>query len=389
MRQVRRLALIASLLMIAVVVLRDALVRSSLREGHLDLAAVVWPDHPDVLIAQGMTAIGRSSAAHQPIGDNLTAPIIETARRAPLAIEPFLVQGVKLQTLGKETAAGQLFLAAERRDPRDRSPHFFLALHYVNIGEGRLSLTEMGKMIRLVPGSAGQLSLKIAQAVHQTGGQDMIRSLVSENPSLRDDILLALAANAENADFIQSLAVPGSSNEWQPVLLRSLVDIGQFGRAYALWAKINHVDPEYRALLADPTVKLTLPPPFGWTLTTNASGVAESAEEGGIHVIAYGRDVFIPASQTLVLAPGDYALSFNWSSADGDASSVSWRVSCLPAGRAIADIPLGTPRAAGPRARITVPSGCPAQRLDLVSIAAEVPRTVDLTLFAINLRRWQ
>ena len=385
LRRGRILVGISGLAALGFLILRDATVRSSLQDGETVRAATVWSGNPAAAIALGMASIGDAARHGRQVNENLTRPVIEAVRVAPLATEPFLVRGVELQNARNYDAAERLFRAAADRDPRDPAPHLLLSAQYGKIGKIGLSLTEMGKAIRLVPGSAGQIAPQVAAAVTKAGGEAMIRSLVVESPGLRDDITLALAANPANLNFILSLVGPNASTEWKPVMMQSLMAAGLYARAYALWAQLNHLPLYPRPLLIDPNVKGTLPPPFGWTLLAGSDGLAESTNGGGVHLVSFGRRAVALASEILLLPPGQFSLSFHWHATEGTASGFSWQVSCLPSGRNIAMLSFGSPNSSLP-SNFSIPADCTAQRLSLVSAVADVPETVDLTVRAIQLR---
>jgi hypothetical protein len=381
-----KVAGLIALSLIAIFVVRDASVRWSV-DKHPDLAATIWRGHPAATISNGMAEIAKAASARRQVGQTVTIPIIESSRTSPLSPEPFMVQGIRREEGGDELAAGRLFLAAEQRNPREIAPHYFLANYYAKRGQAALGLTELGKVIRLVPGSAGQLAPRIAAAARQAGGPAMIRSLISENPELRDDLMRAMATDANNLSFVSSLANPGASTDWQPVMVQSLLTAGLFEKALDLWRRSNGVPdiPNGNSLLIDPGFSLSVPPPFGWTLASGPSGVAESAE-GGLHVVSYGRDAFVVASQTMLLPPGTYTLTQHILAASGGVPIINWRISCLHSAQQVASIVLsaGTNGASG---KFQILAGCAAQRIELMSNATDEPQTSDLTLGPIALSR--
>lgn len=385
MSSARALAL-AGLAFLGLLVGREAIVRASL-PLHPDQALLVWSGHPDAVIAAGMAAIGEAARVHRIVDERLTGPVIRAARSAPLRIEPFLVAGVKAQTLGNEVAAGKLFQAAEERDPRAVAPHLFLSAHYNNIGQPDRSLTEFGRLIHLVPGAAAQLATKIAASIQLAGGLTGIRALVVQNNALRDDVMRALSADARNLEFVLSLRTPTSTTDWQPIMVQSLLSAGRFEPAFRLWAAANKSDtnPSRRPLVFDPAFRLGLGRPFGWSLPTGAeAGLVDSAEPGGLHISFYGRDPFTAATQTLLLPPGSYTLNQKAQEIGGNVALLSWQVNCLGSERKIAMIAFA---GGGARGRFDVPSGCPAQLLKLVATSADVPETLDAKLGPIALRR--
>ena len=383
----RKAAGLVALGLLAMLVLRDAFVRSNL-ERRPEWAATAWHGHPQAVIAEGMVLIGEAAAAHRVIDASLTQPVVEAVRQSPLSVEPFLVEGLRRQEVGDEVKAGKLFLAAEQRNPREVAPHYFLATHYAKTGQAALGLTELGKIVRLVPGSAAQLAPRIADAAEQAGGPKMIRSLLLESPELRDDLMQAMSTDARNLEFVLSLKTATSSTDWQPVMMQSLIKAGSYERAFQLWSQANgvRVPVAGRPLLVDPSFRLTAPPPFGWTLANGSSGVAESSNSG-LHVVTYGRDPFFVASQTLLLPRGDFLFEQKVVTASGNFSALSWQVSCLDADLKIASFSLVGSKTGALRAKFTVPAGCPAQRIDLLSGAVDDSRTVDFILGPIGLRR--
>ena len=375
MRTWRPLFVWTAAVALAVLVLREATVRSNII-ANPERAVAAWPTHPDALFAAGMQAIGAAAQAGRPVDPSLTESLIEAARRAPLSPEPFLVRGVALQGAGDEAGAGSAFMAAERRDPRSVAAHFFLADHFARSGRMGLSLTELGRMIRLVPGSSGQLAPRIAASLKSLGGVEAVRPLVADNPQLRDDLLTALATDAGNADLIARLAVPGQRASWRPVLVNSLLAAGDYGRAFALWAGDNGVVG--RPLIVDPRFALDAKPPFGWEVSSGTTGAVEPAEGGGLHFIYYRRQPMVAASQIMVLQPGRYLLSFSATAESGELARGQWRIACLPGARLIASVGLDAGRpATRVRAAFEIPGGCAAQRLQLVGSPADSPQTLD------------
>lgn len=258
------------------------------------------------------------------------------------------------------------------------------------MGQGTLSLTELGKLVHLVPGAAGQLAPKIALSVQQAGGLPKVRALVAQNPELRDDVMRAMSTNARNLGFVLNLSTPTSSNDWQPVMIQSLIAAGEFDRAFELWRQANWVDGSSlrRQLLFDPGFRTSLAPPFGWTLTNGVSGIAEPAEGGGLHLVAYRREAFVAASQTLILAPGTYRLEQKVSVTTGNISGLDWRLTCLVSEGKIGSVVGSAVVLAGDfEGKFDVPAGCAAQRIELNIAEADMPETLDVTFGSIALSK--
>ena len=359
-------------------------------------AAALWPGHPAVVLGAGLAGIGEAAAAGQPITAERTAPLIEAARDAPLAPEPFLVRGVQLRLAGDEAAAGRAFAEARRRDPRSVPARFFLADHHLRGGQRRAGLEEVAALARLVPGSEARLAPILAGYVVTPGAVSDVRALLRAHPRLEPDLLNLLTRDPRNADLVLSLAStsrsPGADRPaWQSRLIASLVDSGQYDRAYKTWARLmgRPAGAGDRPLLFDPRVEQPYAlRPFGWTLKSSAAGLVEP-EKAGLHVLYYGRDNVALASQTLLLPPGGYTLSMTVTDADESAASVTWTINCLPSKKAILTVDLAAAaKARGRGLPFDVPaSGCAAQRLELLGKAPDFPETVDLSVSKLNLSR--
>ena len=386
MKPVSILAL-AGLIAVGVTAVRDAIVQASLplRPGP---ASFVWSSHPDVVIETGMARIGEAARTRRAVGDRLTAPIIEAARRAPLRIEPFMVAGVKAQTLGNEAAAGTLFEAAEQRNPRAVAPRLFLSAHYNKLGQVDRSLTEFGQLIRMVPGAAAELAPKIVASIQQAGGPAALRALVARNDALRDNIIDALATDATNLELIRSLRSPASSNGWQPVMIESLIRAKRYDEAFEMWASVNGLDRRATSggLLMDPAFRLGLRQPFGWTLADSGAvgGLVDRRASGGLQLIFYERDALTAASQTLLLPAGRFSLTQSATATTGNLSALGWQLSCHGSGQRVASIGFA---AGGARGVFVVPATCPAQQIQLVALSTDVSETLDTKLGPVVVRR--
>lgn len=366
-------------------VMREATVRSNIAT-YPERAVAAWSAHPDARFAAGMRAIEAATQAGRPVDHSLTDSLIEAARRAPLSPEPFLVRGLVLQEVGDEAEAGAAFMAAEQRDPRSVAAHFFLADHFARSGRIGRSLTELGRVIRLVPGSSGQLAPRIAASLKSVGGVEGVRALVADNPQLRDDLLIALATDASNADIIASLAVPAQRQSWRPVLVNSLIAAGDYHRAFTLWARDNGVVGQ--PLLIDPRFSLDAKPPFGWEMSSGPAGAVEPADGGGLHLIYYRRQPMVAASQIMILPSGRYLLSFSVTAVSGERARAQWRIVCLPGERIIASVGLDAGRpGTRVRAAFDIPGGCSAQRLQLIGAPADSPQTLDAIVRDLTVTR--
>ena len=379
----------------AIMVVRGAYV-AAFADRDPERASGIWAGHPDVLFRLGLARIGEAAASGQPIARNRIAPLLDGARKAPLAPEPYLIRGVEVRLAGNEAGAGRAFAEARRRDPRSIPARFFLADHYLRTNEIERGLGEVAVLTELVPGSEGQIAPILASYAQTPGAAPHVKGMLRAYPRLESDLLARLATDAGNADLIGSLASSrregdGRRPTWQARLVEALVADGQHARAYAQWARLVGMpaSPAARPLLFDPGFRRTdAMAPFAWTLVSGGDGLVEPDAEG-LHVIYYGRADIRLASQTLLLGPGSYALAMTVSNGAKGASALAWTMTCLPAGNVIATLDLAAAAAMKGRGRrIDIPgTGCAAQRLDLTGKAPDFPGTVDLSLSGLRLTR--
>jgi hypothetical protein len=359
------------------------------------LAGALWPGHPDVLFKVDLDRIAMAAVAGKPIPRDRIDHIMAASQWAPLAVDPFLVRGVAAHLARDEVTAELAFVAAKRRDPRSIAARYFLADQYLRTSQSAKGLVELGALTRMVPGSIEKLAPYYASYARQPGGEAQLKKMLGNYPDMQATVLGVLAADANNADLILRLRNDGGGGagrtpSWASRLTESLLDAGEFAKARAVWAKVANVSADAfaeRPIFDAEFRGSPLPPPFNWTLSSSGSGIAEASGHGRLHIIYFGRDNIILASQTLLLKPGNYRLAFNV--AEGvNASTLAWTMTCRPSGSKLASFSLGR----GAPARqvkgvFEIGSDCPAQRLELVGVAPEFPETVDVTISGLDISK--
>ena len=365
-------------------------------ETQAGRAAGLWASHPSVALSAGLAHIGELAATGRPVDAGVTDPVIGIARDAPLAAEPFLVRGVELRLAGDEAAAGIAFVEARRRDPRSIASRFFLADHHLRTGAVGSGLEEVAALTRLVPGGAARIAPVLAGYALTPGAAGQVRTMLRRHPELEPALLARLARDPRNVELVLSLASnragpDGKPPIWQARLVQALVTSGQYARAYDQWSRFMGVPTSgpRRPLLFDPRFERgDAVAPFGWTLASGKGGLVEP-DNGGLHVIYYGRDNIDLASQLLLLAPGKHELAMKVANGGEEASALAWTLTCLPSKKVILSVDLARSTAArGAGQAFEVPgSGCAAQRLKLSGKTPDYPQTVDLTLSGLTLTR--
>jgi hypothetical protein len=386
----RAIIVVALALLTAVAVIRTAFV-AAYASSDLAKAATVWSGHPSVIFAVGLERVGRTAAAGQAVGKSIVEPLLAASRKAPLAPEPFLVRGVQAQLGGNQRLAELAFLEARNRDPRSVPAHYFLADHYLKTGQTRHGIDEISALTRLVPQSLGDIAPYLAAYARSPGGAPEVKRMIREHPPLEPLLLNILASDANNerlALFLWSGRGGASAREWQERLLNSLVAAGRYEQARAAWRRFSPAMSRGEETI-DPGFSDDALPPFGWNFVSGPAGVAEPDDRGRLHILYYGRDDLVLAGRLLMLKPGSHRLSMRIEGTSPAAKSLAWTIKCLPSSTEIAAVALATARKGGSlNAAFGVPpSGCEAQRFELVGTAPELPEQADVTIADLRFDR--
>jgi hypothetical protein len=382
---VRRLLIGLIALAVAVQLVRNAVVQA-LAETRPAEAARIWPGHPDAELASGLIAIATATRERTAILPIVFSEILDAARKAPLAPEPFLVRGVQAQLAGNGRLAEQAFLAAKLRDGRSLPARYFLADFYFRHGDSTRGLPEIGVLARLAPNGVQNLAPYVAAYAKNRSTWPQLKALFATDPRLEAETLVALAADPRNTEAVLALANPGRINPsslWLAPLLQNLIKDGQYDRARAIWASVSRIRLDRSPLIFDPGfTRRDASPPFGWALTSSTVGFAERQRGGGLHVIFYGQEDGALASQLLVLAPGHYRLMTNAPGALRNVEALQWRLTCQGAAAPFASVPLSASISGW---TFTVAPGCGAQKLDLFGSSADIPKQSEATIRSLNI----
>lgn len=384
----RTIAILLVALAFAYQVVWTAIVDGSLAKSPAT-AARVWPGHPHAAMRAGLNDIGIASVQGRPVEKATIAKIIGAASRAPLLPEPFLVRGVQAQLAGRQSIAAEAFARAKLLEPRSIAARFFLADHWLKVGDIDRVLNEVTELSRLVPGSRQTMAPQLALFARTPGGAQRLKDALRDKPDIRTSLLTTLSLSPANADLVLFLAQGNElSTEWREQLVKTLVAAGDYRRAYSLWLPLVGqsgpgpllFDPGFRAVA-------TAPPPFAWTLSSDGNGIAE-AVPGGLHVIHYGRQDSELAAQTLLLAPGRYRFASPTRAGSVGPGAVQWTLTCLGSNKHIMKAKLAQLAAMkNASMELDVPADCAAQRLVLTGIAPEFPETADITIAGVSLTK--
>jgi hypothetical protein len=383
---VRAVIVLALAALLAFQVVRTALVADP--STRMTIAPRLWLSHPTLLTNQTMAEIG----AHAASGEQPPAATLKRleviARKAPLAAEPYLVEGAIAQIEKKDEHAEQLFLAARMRDPRSAAARYFLADRYLRTVRVAPALAEIATLSRLYSNARAQFGPALATFAKMPGGVPQLRRFFRTSPELEPFVLAHLAIDAKNADLVLALwgrraLEPGATPpDWQATLISRLIQAGQYGKAYATWRLVAGIDRGAGTIFNPGFRKMTAPPPFNWALSTTG-GVAEPAPGDRLQIIYFGRQDTVLAEQMLLLAPGRYRLGMDISGPLGDGGEIAWDVSCLPSSDVIFRLPVT--RKGRITGDFTVPQNCAMQNLRLVGLPGAFPQSQEFSVGGLSL----
>ena len=371
--------------LLAFQVVRTAAVRNSPQ-----LAAALWPGHPELMTDRTMARIGALSARGEALPRALLGQVSEIARKAPLAPEPFLIHGAMAQLKRRDQAAERLYLEARARDPRSRAARYFLADRYLRTGRIAPALGELAVLSRLTA-EAGVFAPALATFAQTPGAVGQLRRFFRSAPEFEPIVLANLATEAKNLDLILALWSGESKQlgtaDWQSAIVAKLVENGDFARAHAVWRRLFGVRHAPPGLFNPGFRKLSAPPPFNWSFGS-AGGLANPTPGGQLEVIYFGREDALLAEQLMLLAPGRYRLGVEVTGDLQDAGEIAWTVECLPGNQRVMRLPLrNNRRSARLQAIFAIPPGCPAQRLQLTGSLGEFPRAIEFGLGKMELSK--
>ena len=346
--------------------------------------------HPDVATDRAMAEIGAAAARSAPMPQSARQGLASVAAMAPLAADPYLVEGTAAQMAGDGARAERLFLAARTRNPRSQGARYFLAERYFKTNRIQAGLVEMGTLARLSEQASQPLIPALVAYARTPGAVAELRRFFATQPEVRDRTLSLLAGDVRNAPLVLALMPdprPGvTGGDWQQRLVQSMVLAGDYAGAERMWTRLSGVAD--RGLLYNPQFRnLAAPPPFNWAYGSGSAGVAEPSGSGGLDVIYYGREAATLASQMLRLAPGRYRLAMR---VDGPsrAEGVAWTLICYPGSSSLFQLPVGTAGKGVVAGTFAIPAtGCAAQSLELRGRPPETTETAQLTIFDLKLER--
>jgi hypothetical protein len=368
-------------LLLSAQVVRNAAV-DAWSEKSPQSASRLWVGHPATELSFGMTEIGRVAHDKRQVDASIFGLIDDAAMKAPLAPEPFLVHGVQAELKGRTDIAKQDFLAAELRDPRSLPAHYFLADLFYRSRDPRSTLQQLATLARLTPNGTETIAPYLATFANDRSAWPYLRDLFRSDSNLEASSLVALAGNAANADAVLALAEPSrrsTKSAWLPVLIDSLVKVGQYDKARAIWAQTSGIPRQSSELIYDAGFSdSNAPPPFNWELASSTVGLAERLPGGRLHLIFYGQEDGTLAGELLVLPAGAYRITMSVSGEPARIAALHWSIRCDRSDKPFAEV--GLDQLVKGAWTFSVPAQCRGQWLELHGISSDVAEQSEVTI---------
>lgn len=383
----RRLIVVVVALLVAAQVVRNSAV-DALATLHPDEAARLWATHPAVEISRGFAEIGRAARDRGSVDQHTFAMIDDAAAKSPLSSEPYLVRGVQENMAGDPATASRAFVAAQWRDPRSLPAAYFLADYYFRTGQVLKGLEQTTLLARLSPGGAAAVAPFVAAYARNPSNWPQMRALFRSQEGFEDQVLTVLARDPANTNAVLALVDPAHrkpSSPWLPTLLQSLVSSGDYARARAIWLSIGGGNESDQLIYDTSFSNPGPPPPFNWTLGSSTVGLAERQPGKRLHVIFYGNNDGVLASELVVLPQGSYRMQMQIVGSAVHPETLHWSIRCDKAQDPISTI--GISDAASHGWSFQVPADCPAQWLELSGRSGDISQQSEAVITGLTLSR--
>lgn len=294
-------------------------------------------------------------------------------QRAPLSEVPFYIKAQDAKNAQDFERATELLEAGVDRRPRRYSFRVALLELYLRRGHWSEALDEIRFLHQIRPQLNGPMADLLLALSQDTRARAIMRRKFAANPRWARTALATARTRTGDEQLFANLEILGPKGA-APSPQSAALLAGTTLNGYEAWMSSlpDGLLDEARAVYDGGFKGLPGDTAFNWNLIESKSAVARIGRHGaranGLHVrVTSGKPVRV-AHQDLVLSPGDYFLRVRTGATGEGSGSLSWVVSCVPAGRALT-APLSTD---GPdqKRSFTVPGNCSRQRLALEASSA-------------------
>lgn len=352
-------------------------------EQKAELAAAIWPGHPDVLRQQVMLAVAQAARQRSALAPVAADRIRLLSERAPLAAEPFAIRGAGAMREGRYDDAERLLGDARRRDPREAGVRYLLSEVYLRQQKVVPALQELIVLAQLSPEATPLVTAALASYAHVPGAISKLQLALRNRPDIKNALLAKLAEDPKNVRLILALAPSDRADadlaNWEKVLMSSLVGAGRVKTAFALWQQFTGLHSSDVGDFSDSAIDS----PFTWRLITTSEGAATS-EGRRLDTQFFGQADTVLATKVLLMAPGEYELRFRVTDSTRDPGSVHLTLTCLPMAKENLDLEVQPGLSA---VRFEMPPNCEAERIELKGLAQVYPAEVSFSISDMQVRR--
>ena len=348
--------------------------------------ALAWrSDHPEALLQSAL----RHVAANDWPAAKRDAERALKAR--PIDGRPLRVLAQVAEQGGDEARALMLYRQAARLAPRDLPTHLWLLQHALERRDADEAAAQLDALLRLQPELLNDLQAQADLLAVTPPARAALLKTLAASPPWRGAFLAGLAKAAYPVDAIAPFFAALSHNadtpiaEVQPWIAR-LRSEGRALQAYVTW--VNRIPENQRQALGNvfdggfEIAQEEQPGAFAWQTPALAGATAYwSANRGTVGQNSYvvefegRRTPFAHLSQTLVLPPGDWQLSWRAKGVRVDSPrGLVWQLQCDASGTVLAESApmLGHFEWRELTLAFSVPPECEGQQL-VLRIPARIP----------------
>jgi hypothetical protein len=318
-------------------------------------------------------------------GERRAAFTIRTLERSPYEIGAIRNLAENARAKGQIPRMIALYALAGRISIRDVPTHRWLYELYLGRSDFAKAINEADIILRSNQDSWTDMMPRLMESLGQEGFRSALLNRLLTRPAWRDMFLYRLASSDRHAAHgfglfkdLKARNSPANIGELAPYF-RWAMNTQPPTIVYQQWASLlpNSLAAEGRSLLRDGDFKgMTAPPPFVWQFSQGDMMSVRPENETmtlGTALLASfssGLDSDL-AKQALVLAPGEYSLTWrSYTEGVTGSGAFGWAIDCItPTARATlstVDIDLQQGQPISGKARFTVPGNCNLQQVKLV-----------------------
>lgn len=308
----------------------------------------------------------------------LLAEARAVAARYPLSVNAPFAAGIAQARLGDNNAAGEAMQLTIERNPRNRIVRTWLSEQALRKGDFTEALRQLNALMRVEPTLVPQISQAMVPFLFAPDMVDAFADAAEDRPPWLPSFIDGARRDPRLVRQVYALMLEIAAREPDAVEPRNIVEVinaaqsrGDFDSGFRLLKAFYPLAfAEGGNRVFDPRfMEVEGAAPFVWTIDRD-SGTVAAGTSSGLEVVGRVSAGTTLASQSLILAPGNYALSSRGQVSSGD-SGAMWVLSCQGSNQPIAAASPANAIAASmggnPGVLFTVPPGCGFTALALVA----------------------